>query len=59
MPARRNCLQSNLTKPAGEWANKGRLTYREEIIEYLENTLEAFIGFYKCYSFGRRQTHMR
>ncbi|MEQ1752558.1 MAG: NADP-dependent oxidoreductase [Micropepsaceae bacterium] len=41
-----------------EWVNEGRLSYREEIIEGIENTPEAFIGLFKGDSFGRRLVHV-
>jgi NADPH-dependent curcumin reductase CurA len=37
-----------------EWVREGKLTYREEIIEGLEQAPAAFIGLFKGESFGRR-----
>ncbi len=41
-----------------EWVNEGKLTYREEIIEGLEQTPQAFIGLFSGESFGRRLVHV-
>lgn len=41
-----------------EWVNAGQLTWREEIIEGLEKTPEAFLGLFKGESFGRRLVHV-
>jgi NADPH-dependent curcumin reductase CurA len=37
-----------------EWVRAGKLTYREEIIEGLEQAPKAFIGLFTGESFGRR-----
>jgi hypothetical protein len=37
-----------------EWVRAGKLTYREEIIEGLEQAPTAFIGLFRGESFGRR-----
>ena len=41
-----------------EWVNEGKLTWREEIIEGIEKTPEAFIGLFRGDSFGRRLVHV-
>jgi NADPH-dependent curcumin reductase CurA len=41
-----------------EWVNEGKLTWREEIIEGIEKTPEAFIGLFRGDSFGRRLIHV-
>lgn len=41
-----------------EWVAEGKLTWREEIIEGLENTPQAFIGLFSGDSFGRRLVHL-
>ena len=41
-----------------EWVNEGKLAYREEIIEGLEQTPQAFIGLFSGESFGRRLVHV-
>ena len=41
-----------------EWVNEGRLTWREEIIEGLEQAPAAFIGLFSGESFGRRLVHV-
>jgi len=41
-----------------EWVNDGRLTWREEIIEGLDQAPQAFIGLFKGESFGRRLVHV-
>ena len=41
-----------------EWVNDDKLSYREEIIEGIEKTPEAFIGLFSGDSFGRRLVHV-
>lgn len=41
-----------------EWVRAGKLTYREEIIEGLEQAPSAFIGLFTGESFGRRLVHV-
>lgn len=41
-----------------EWVRAGKLSYREEIIEGIERTPEAFIGLFTGESFGRRLVHV-
>jgi hypothetical protein len=41
-----------------EWVRQGKLTYREEIIEGLEQAPKAFIGLFTGESFGRRLVHV-
>jgi hypothetical protein len=41
-----------------EWVRAGKLTYREEIIERLEQAPSAFIGLFTGESFGRRLVHV-
>jgi NADPH-dependent curcumin reductase CurA len=41
-----------------EWVRAGKLTYREEIIEGLEQAPKAFIGLFTGESFGRRLVHI-
>jgi NADPH-dependent curcumin reductase CurA len=41
-----------------EWVRAGKLSYREEIIEGLEQAPSAFIGLFKGESFGRRLVHV-
>lgn len=41
-----------------EWVKEDKLSYREEIIEGIENTPEAFIGLFSGDSFGRRLVHV-
>jgi len=41
-----------------EWVRAGKLTYREEIIEGLDNAPSAFIGLFTGESFGRRLVHV-
>ncbi len=42
-----------------EWVNDDNLSYREEIIEGLEQAPQAFIGLFRGESFGRRLVHVR
>lgn len=41
-----------------EWVRAGKLSYREEIIEGLEQAPSAFIGLFTGESFGRRLVHV-
>lgn len=41
-----------------EWVRAGKLSYREEIIEGLEQAPAAFIGLFAGESFGRRLVHV-
>jgi NADPH-dependent curcumin reductase CurA len=41
-----------------EWVRSGRLTYREEIIDGIEQAPAAFIGLFSGDSFGRRLVHV-
>jgi NADPH-dependent curcumin reductase CurA len=41
-----------------EWVRAGKLSYREEIIEGIENTPSAFAGLFSGESFGRRLVHV-
>ncbi len=41
-----------------EWVREGRLSYREEIIEGIEQAPAAFIGLFTGDSFGRRLVHV-
>jgi NADPH-dependent curcumin reductase CurA len=41
-----------------QWVRAGKLSYREEIIEGLEQAPSAFIGLFKGESFGRRLVHV-
>jgi NADPH-dependent curcumin reductase CurA len=38
----------------GAWIESGKIQYREEIIDGLENALEAFIGLLNGENFGKR-----
>ena len=37
-----------------EWVEQGKIKYREEVIDGLENAPEAFIGLLKGENFGKR-----
>lgn len=41
-----------------EWVRTGKLTYREEIIQGLEQAPKAFVGLFTGESFGRRLVHV-
>jgi hypothetical protein len=41
-----------------EWVRTGKLTYREEIIEGLEQAPRAFVGLFTGESFGRHLVHV-
>lgn len=47
-------LYPEFAKEMGEWVEQGKIKYREEIIDGLENASEAFIGLLKGENFGKR-----
>lgn len=47
-------LYPEFGKEMGAWVKNGKIKYREEIIEGLENALEAFIGLLRGENFGKR-----
>jgi len=40
-------------REAGEWVRSGRLKYREDIVEGLENAPAAFLGLLQGKNFGK------
>jgi NADPH-dependent curcumin reductase CurA len=40
------------------WVESGKIKYREEIIDGLENAPEAFVGLLKGENFGKRVIHV-
>jgi NADPH-dependent curcumin reductase CurA len=47
-------LYPEFAKVMGAWVREGRVTYREEMIDGLENAPEAFIGLLRGEAFGKR-----
>lgn len=47
-------LYPDFAKDMGAWIESGQIKYREEIIDGLENALEAFIGLLNGENFGKR-----
>ncbi|MDO5758843.1 MAG: NADP-dependent oxidoreductase [Rhodobacterales bacterium] len=47
-------LYPDFAKEMGGWVESGKIKYREEIIDGLENAPEAFIGLLKGENFGKR-----
>jgi NADPH-dependent curcumin reductase CurA len=47
-------LYADFAKEMGSWIESGKIKYREEIIEGLENAPEAFIGLLNGENFGKR-----
>jgi NADPH-dependent curcumin reductase CurA len=42
----------------GVWVREGRIQYREEIIEGLEQAPSAFVGLLRGEAFGKRVIHL-
>lgn len=47
-------LYADFAKEMSGWVESGEIKYREEIIDGLENALDAFIGLLKGENFGKR-----
>jgi NADPH-dependent curcumin reductase CurA len=47
-------LYPEFAKEMGDWVKNGKIKYREEIIDGLENAPQAFIGLLKGENFGKR-----
>lgn len=47
-------LYPEFAREMGTWVEEGRIKYREEIIDGLENAPQAFIGLLKGENFGKR-----
>ncbi|GJE62484.1 NADP-dependent oxidoreductase [Methylobacterium trifolii] len=45
-------------RDVGGWLKEGRVTYREDVVEGLENAPEAFIGLLKGRNFGKLIVHV-
>lgn len=45
--------QADFLREAGEWARSGRLKYREDVVEGLENAPAAFLGLLQGKNFGK------
>ncbi|WP_137221995.1 NADP-dependent oxidoreductase [Shewanella sp. MEBiC00475] len=51
-------LYPDFAKEMGGWVESGKIKYREENIEGLENALHAFIGLLNGENFGKRVIHV-
>jgi NADPH-dependent curcumin reductase CurA len=51
-------LYPEFAKEMSAWIESGKIQYREEIIDGLENALEAFIGLLNGENFGKRVIHV-
>tara|TARA_R110002096_G_scaffold436100_2_gene667759 strand:- start:12589 stop:13635 length:1047 start_codon:yes stop_codon:yes gene_type:complete len=51
-------LYPEFSKTMGAWVKEGRITYREEMIEGLEEAPEAFAGLLRGEAFGKRVVHL-
>ncbi len=52
-------LHPEFVKEMGDWVESGKIKYREEIIDGLENAPAAFIGLLKGENFGKRVIRVR
>jgi NADPH-dependent curcumin reductase len=51
--------QGDFLRDVGEWLRNGRLKYREDIVEGLENAPAAFLGLLEGKNFGKVLVRMR
>ena len=51
-------LYPDFAKEMSAWVESGKIKYREEIIDGLENAPEAFVGLLKGENFGKRVIHV-
>ena len=45
--------QADFLRDAGDWVRSGRLKYREDVVEGLENAPAAFLGLLQGRNFGK------
>ena len=46
-------LEADFLRDVGAWIRSGEITYREDIVEGLENVVEAFLGLFRGANFGK------
>jgi NADPH-dependent curcumin reductase CurA len=46
--------EADFLRDAGDWARSGRLKYREDVVEGLENAPAAFLGLLAGKNFGKQ-----
>ncbi len=51
-------LYPEFAEEMGDWVKNGKIKYREEVIDGLENAPQAFIGLLKGENFGKRVIHV-
>ncbi|OSP53941.1 NADP-dependent oxidoreductase [Pseudoruegeria sp. SK021] len=51
-------LYPEFAKQMGDWVSEGKIKYREEMIEGLEQAPAAFVGLLKGEAFGKRVIHL-
>lgn len=51
-------LYPDFAKAMGEWLADGKIQYREDMVEGLENAPQAFIGMLRGENFGKRVIHV-
>jgi len=46
-------LQSDFLRDMGAWVREGKVKYREDIVDGLENAVDAFLGLFQGANFGK------
>jgi len=50
--------QADFLRDVSEWVHNGRLKYREDVVEGLENAPAAFLGLLQGKNFGKLLVHV-
>jgi len=50
--------QADFRRDVSEWVHSGRLKYREDVVEGLENAPAAFLGLLQGKNFGKLLVHV-